>query len=349
MQKLQSKLRTPDFSRLVKTLRCGQADVVPLIELGIAPNIKEAILGRPLHTIQDDIEFMSTHGYDYIKLQPKISFKQKVQTTERKAAGGYSNQPDRAWAAEHDGVVQNWEDFEKYPWPLKEDIDYTNFEKAEDLLPEGMQVIGQYGDIFTNAWEMLGFENFAMTIYEDPELIEAIMERVAEPIVSMFEVMSQMDWVGALWYSDDIAYSSSLMVSPDFLRDHFFPILTKISSYAKAQDKPQLYHTDGLLYDVIEDIIEVGVNGLHPIEPKAMDIRELKDKVEGRLCLCGSIEVDMLCRGEAAAVARLVEERIETVAPGGGLCIGSSNSVPDYAKVENYLAMVQTVHEKGIY
>ncbi len=333
-------LRRPDFARLTTTLHGGQADAVPLIELGIHPKIKEALLGRPIATVADDIAFMASMGYDFVKIQPR--FRMELGRTK-------GDSPDRAWASEHEGVIRSMEDIESYPWPRPEDIDYSNFEKARHLLPDGMGIIGQYGDIFTTVWEMMGFENFAMGIYEDPELIDALFDRVSSLILGMFDTMASMEWVGALWFSDDIAYTQGLMVGPDWLREKFFPCLAHIGSLAKARGIPLLYHTDGVLWEVFDDIIATGVKAQHPIEPKAMDIAEVKARVGDRLCLCGNIEVDALARADEAEIVRQVRDRIERAAPGGGYCLGSSNSVPDYAKLENYVAMVKTALEIGRY
>lgn len=341
-------LRQPDFNRLRTTLMNGRADVVPLIELGIHPTIKGAVLGKPILGPAEDIEFMRSMGYDFVKLQPMYQFEKDRQARRgggnvQRDAGGI----DRAWASEHEGVIQSWEDFEKYEWPRREDVSYRNFEIAAKHLPEGMKVIGQYGDIFTSTWEMMGFEKFAMAMYEEPDLVEAVNAKIADVVLSMFETMAQIECIGALWYSDDIAYTAGLMVSPDWLRENHFPKLKRIGDLAKARELPFIYHTDGVLWDVFEDIIACGVTAQHPIEPKAMDIVEVKDRVGDRLCLCGNIDVDLLARGTTEEIEKLVRRRHGQLAPGGGWCLGSSNSVPDYAKVENYIAMVRTGLECG--
>jgi uroporphyrinogen decarboxylase len=341
-------LREPNFERLTKTLFGGQADCVPLIELGIHPRVKEDILGKPVASVADEAEFMRSMGYDFVKIQPKISFEVGEQKVED-SGEGYANAPDRAWAPEHGGVISSWEDFEKYPWPRVEDIDYSRFEEARGALPDGMGVIGQYGDVFTLAWELMGFENYAMKTFEDPELVKALTDKVGEIVLSMFETMSDMDWVGALWLSDDVAFASGTLLSPDFFREYFFPILAKAASHAKKRKIPFIYHTDGLLWDVLDDIVDSGVNALHPIEPKAMDIREVKAKYGEKLCLCGGIEVDVIARGSKEEMIALTEKILADVAPGGGWCAGSSNSVPDYAKTENYVAMVETILKNGTY
>ena len=80
-----------------------------------------------------------------------------------------------------------------------------------------------------------------------------------------------------------------------------------------------------------------------------MDIAELTRKVSGRLALIGNISNQLLEEGTPAEVAALTRKRLREVAPGGGYCLGSGNSVPDWAKVENYKAMIETGLQYGSY
>ena len=137
------------------------------------------------------------------------------------------------------------------------------------------------------------------------------------------------------------------MVNPSFLRQQFFPYLRKIGDLAKGRHIPFIYHSDGVLWNVMEDILSAGVTALHPIEPKSMEIREVKKQYGKRLCLCGGIEVDTLARGTPEQIRSLTREFLRDVAPGGGWCAGSSNSIPEYVPVKNYCAMVETVLEQG--
>jgi len=155
--------------------------------------------------------------------------------------------------------------------------------------------------------------------------------------------------VEALWYSDDLAYTGGLLVSPKVYREHLFPWVAKIGALCRARGIPFLYHSDGVLWEVLEDLIACGVTSLHPIEPKAMDVAEVKERAGGRLAVLGSIEVDTLARGTPEQVEALVRDRLRRAAPGGGFALGSSNSVPDYAKYENYIAMLEACQRLGDY
>ena len=90
------KLRAPNFDRLVTTLKGGKADCVPLLELGIHPIIKKEILGRPVVTVADDIEFMRSMGYDFVKVQPAIQMdvaRTTVASVGKAADGGDAPRP----------------------------------------------------------------------------------------------------------------------------------------------------------------------------------------------------------------------------------------------------------------
>ena len=208
-----------------------------------------------------------------------------------------------------------------------------------------MGVIGQYGDIFTMTWEMMGFETFSFALFENPDLIKNLNEILGELVLSMFEVFAQHDNVDVLWYSDDIAFTNGLIVSPDVLDQFIFPWLKKIGELAKKYKKPLIFHTDGILYDVFDKIIDCGVDAIHPIEPKAMELADVKKKYGKKLCLIGNIDVDLLARGTPEQVRTKIEENIEIAGYNGGYIIGSGNSIPEYVSYENYLTMLEFTKE----
>jgi uroporphyrinogen decarboxylase len=337
----------PDISQLIANLRRQPASRVPNVELGIHPTIKERFLGRPIVTLGDDVEFWHRAGYDYVKLQPGVDFDPARIASDRNLMANAEGTVVRKWASEGSGVISSREDLERYVFPKPEDLSYERFDQVKPLLPPGMGVIGQYGDIFTMTWEMMGFEAFSMAVYEDPGLVEALNEKVGEIVLSMYQKMAVHPAVDILWYSDDIAYATGLMVSPALLRRYFFPWLKAIGDLARGAGKPFMYHTDGILYDVMEDILSCGVDALHPIEPKAMELAEVKRRYGDRLCLIGHVDVDMLSRGTPAQVREQVRKNIAEAWNGTGYCAGSGNSIPEYVDFRNYMAMLDAVREFG--
>lgn len=337
----------PDIQQLIHTLRRQRGAFVPLAELGVHPMIKERFIGHPLLTLGDEVEFWYGAGYDYVKLQPTVDFNPGKIGKSDKVTYNSDGTVSRKWASEGKGIITTDDEYERYRFPRASDFDYGRFEQIRALLHPGMGVIGQYGDIFTMTWEMMGFETFSIALHENPALVQALNSTIGNLVVSMFEYFAQMDAVDILWYSDDIAYTDGLMVSPAMLRKYFFPWLKKIGDLARASGKPLIYHTDGLLYAVFDEIIACGVDAIHPIEPKSMAISEVKRRYGDRLCLVGNIDVDLLARGSPEEIRRQVRENIETVGYNGGYVVGSGNSVPEYVNFDNYLAMLKAAREFG--
>ncbi len=337
----------PDIGNFTNTLRRRTAAYIPLGELGVHPLIKEQLIGHPIVSLADEVEFWYRGGYDYVKLQPAADF----DPARRGPAGNVTVSLDgavsRRWASEGKGAITSPDDFEHYLFPSRNDFDYSRFEAIRRLLPEGMGVIGQYGDIFTMTWEMMGFETFSLAIFEQPDLVEQINTTVGNLVLSMFEYFSDSDAVDVLWYSDDIAYNQGPMVSPSVLRKYFFPWLRKIGYLAKSHEKPLIYHTDGAILALLPEIIDCGVDAIHPIDPKAMSLEEVKIGFGDRLCLIGNVDVDLLARGTPEQVRTIVRRSIEVAGKGGGYIVGSGNSIPEYVTIENYLAMIHAAREFG--
>lgn len=337
----------PDIEQLKLTLRRGKGSFVPLIELGVHPDIKARHLGRKILTLQDDVDFWYSAGYDYVKLQPVADFNPAKIGVEDHLTYNEDGTVFRKWATEKSGVIATLADLERYQFPGTNDFDYTRFEEVQPLLPEGMGVIGQYGDIFTMTWEMMGFEAFCLAVFDNPELVERLNQKIGGLVISMFEYFAQSDAVDILWYSDDIAFKSGLFVSPGMLRQYFFPWLRKIGQLARDSNKPLLYHSDGMLWEVLDEIVDCGVDALHPIEPKAMDINKVKQQYGDRLCLLGNVDVDVLARGTKEEIQMIVRDNVEHVGYNGGYCVGSGNSIPEYVKYENYCALLEAAQEFG--
>ena len=91
-----------------------------------------------------------------------------------------------------------------------------------------------------------------------------------------------------------------------------------------------------MIWDIMDNLIEIGVDALHPIDPNCMDIYEVKRKVRDKICIIGNISNDLLMGGTTEEINELTKNRIKHLAPGGGYCVESGNSLPDWAEIENY-------------
>jgi uroporphyrinogen decarboxylase len=341
----------PDFNRLRTTLLvAGEPDRVPTIELLADREIKEAFLGRPIESVADDVDFWHQAGYDYIHIRAGYEYRMlgDEDTVATSTYGG--DFQVRRWSSSRDTWCNSWEEYEAYPWPDPETIDYSTVRLAAEALPEGMMVISGVGGIFTRVWRIMGYENFCYALVDQPDLVAALFQRVGETQLAAFERIVEMDRIGAMWYGDDLAYTEGLMVSPHVLRRHVFPYVKEMGRVCQRKDLPFILHSDGDLWSIMDDLLDAGFNAIHPIEPKAMDLAELKERLGHRLCFLGAIDLgEVLTRGTPALVNETVRECIRIAAPGGGYCVGTSNTVAHWIPMENYRAMLAAARKYGRY
>lgn len=119
---------------------------------------------------------------------------------------------------------------------------------------------------------------------------------------------------------------------------------------AKEIKKPWIQHSDGNLFPILDGLITLGMNGIHPVQPAAMDINRLKREYGDKLCIIGNIDLDYtLPNGTEEEVEAEVRDRIEKIGKGGGYMISSANSITDYCKTENVLAMARAIRKYGPY
>lgn len=341
----------PDFERLRKVLCLdGEPDRVPNIELHVDWQIKQEFLNRPINSVQDDVDFWYQAGYDYIYLRANYEYR---MVGDGKADEDHIYAGDMQvteWVEDEKSLVSNWEEYESYPWPDPETIDYSNLVECAASLYPGMKIISGVGGIFTRVWRIMGFDTFSYALVDNPKLIDEMFKRIGETQLAVFRKIVEMDQIGAMWCGDDLAYKSGTIIHPDLLRKYLFPYLRQMGDICKEKGIPFVLHSDGNLWKILPDLLDAGLSALHPIEPLAMDSLELKKVYGDRLSLLGNIEIgDLLTMGTPAEVDAEVKFRIGKLARGGGYAVGSSNTVAHYVKMENYKAMIEATRKYGKY
>jgi uroporphyrinogen decarboxylase len=333
----------PDFTRFQVALAGGRPDRVPMAEVGIAPELKAAFLGHPICSLQDEVAFWREAGYDYVllgrtlglSLFPGISYGRPIG-----AAGG------RAWASESAGPIATPADFEAYPWPDPDQADYSEFKEIGGCLPAGMRVIAYLGPVFQWVWMLMGFERFCYALGDDRDFLARMFARVGQIRLAVMEnILACCGELGAVWMLDDIAYNEGMMISPAVWRRYALPWLRDIAGLARQQRLPLIYHSDGVFWDVLDEILSLGVCAIHPIEPKGMgeDLARLRGRLASRACLVGGIDLDTLIRRTPADVVAETRRVLNALAPAGGYVAGSSNTLTADVPVANYRAMLETI------
>ena len=191
----------------------------------------------------------------------------------------------------------------------------------------------------------MGMKNFGIALFDNRDFVERVLDRYCDWAVVVAERMCQLDF-DVYVTTDDMAFKSAPFFSPKVFRELVLPRYKRL---AEKITIPWIIHTDGNILPFLDDLLDLGIAGLHPIQKGSMDIRDMKKRYGDRLCLLGNVDLNILGIGTQEDVRAEVRALIKDVGPGGGYIVTSGNSLAAYLKPENVIALSQAVQEYGQY
>jgi len=374
-------LEKPDFEgRFLKAVFCqGEPDRIPMMEAGVANNIKEKFLGRPIRSLEDEVDFWYTAGYEAIPLEaglrpiidaaihhdnsgrydssaldsPGVKAAKQFginRMLEKHLASPNAHGGTRTWAPERDGIISSMEDLEAFPWPDPAELNYQIIRDIRTFLPPGMGTLCYAGAIFSSLMLMMGLETCFIHMLQGTELFQRLLKKIGEFQVAVVEILVELGTLGGIWINDDMGFKTRTLVNPNLYRRYTFPYYREIRHILDRKGLPLLLHSDGNITDILPDLVEIGFNAIHPIEPEAMDIYKARQIVGDKVCLIGNLSLAFpLGTGTPADVIDGTRRLIRTMAPGGSYVMSSGNSIPEYIPYENWKAMRDTALNEGLY
>jgi uroporphyrinogen decarboxylase len=148
--------------------------------------------------------------------------------------------------------------------------------------------------------------------------------------------------VDGIFLSDDYGHQRSLLMSPDQWREFIKPRLREFFARIKGEGLFTFLHSCGNISEIVPDLIEVGLDVLHPVQPEAMDIASLKAKYANRLAFYGGISTQRtLPRGTPEEVAEEVRRTVQFMAKDGGYILAPGITLQHDILLENILAFIR--------
>lgn len=330
----------PNCERLKNTLlRKEVPKRVPFMELYQDDEIRTAILGRPIGNIRDIAELQLRLGYDTIPFRMSPPFRMVRKEAEDTAQ---LTRRGRSWVVESQGVIKNSEDFRNYLWPEVDRTIPAQLDYAQQVLPEGMGITLQTSGVFENLIRVMSYEGLSEALYDDPQLVQNVADRIGELIFRTYARVIDCEKVIGVFYGDDMGFKTSTIISPEHLRTYILPWQRRIADLCHERGKIMIIHSCGNVDAVMEDLISyVGIDAKHSFEDAIEPVGSVKKRYGDRIGVVGGIDMDFLSRQSAEEVARYSRKVLEECAPGGGYALGSGNSVANYVPVENYFAMLR--------
>ena len=199
--------------------------------------------------------------------------------------------------------------------------------------------MAQHGIGLDDVRHMLGFELFSYVWADEPGLISEALEAATERNIAECHAIADAELSPVVLTYGDIACKQRLLHSPQFLREEFFPRLKRLNDTWHEHGLKCLFHSDGYLMEVMDDLIETGIDGLNPIETVAgMSLREVREAYGDKLFLVGGIDMSqLLSQGTPEEVREVCRQAIRDAYP--GYFMGSTTEADNSCRLENLDAM----------
>lgn len=333
------KPHIPDFDQLRAVLTHEKPDRPVLFEFFLNDRLYAAANGgqpRPEDAVEHQLYLanaMASYGYDHC---------QAVGCPLVFIQGPLHKKQTRSLNENH--FIQNWDDFENYPWPDPDALDYSVLDKVKGKLPGNMKLLFSSAGILETAMEMIGYESLCYMIYEEPELVEAVFNRIGELHVKHYSHALEHDTVGLIFGNDDWGFNTHTLLSPTSLRELVFPWYKKIVAMAHSAGRVTGLHSCGKLDAVMDDIIhDIQFDGKHSYQDKITPVEQAYTRWGKDIAILGGLDMDFLARSTPETIRRRAEAMLEQTVEGGSYALGSGNSIADFVPDENFHAMISAV------
>jgi uroporphyrinogen decarboxylase len=256
-------------------------------------------------------------------------------------------------------VNPSLDDLKKFKWPSPSDIeDFAKWgEKAQNIRQKTDRalVARMPMGIVTQAQILRGFEGWALDLVLNRKFSDALHEKLAEIWIEtgnrMLEALG--DNVDILFFGDDYGAQNQLMLSPQMFRERIKPLLKQMVGSVKAKTKAKVVlHSCGSVYPLIEDFIDIGIDGLNPLQSTAKDMepQKIKEKAGKDLALWGGIDTHVILpKGTPKDVKEEVKTKIAILGEGGGYVLSADHNILMDVPPENLIAMFEATIEYGKY
>ncbi|WMJ22837.1 uroporphyrinogen decarboxylase family protein [Paludicola sp. MB14-C6] len=239
-------------------------------------------------------------------------------------------------------------DIENYPWPKAEYCDFTKVYEEIDKYQDKMVFTGLWSPFFHIVADFFGMENYFIKMYENPEIVEAVTERIVDFYVEANEKFfaGLGDRADVMFFGNDFGTQLDLFISPDNFRKFVMPSFKRLIAVGKKYNKKVMLHSCGSIYRIIPDLIEAGVDVLHPIQAQAkgMSAAELA-QYKDDLAFVGGIDAQSFFVNATPEQIKEEVRRVKSILGPSIVISPSHEEILPNVPAANVLAMAQASRE----
>jgi uroporphyrinogen decarboxylase len=232
-----------------------------------------------------------------------------------------------------------------YKWPDPFKAEEKGFYLYEELIATCGKEYAILGGIpctvFEAAWYLRGLENFLIDLYTNRDFAIELLNKCMDYHLAISKKLVAMG-VDIIWWGDDVSCETGPLISPQLFRELLKPMYAFMIQEVRKINKNVLvaFHSDGKIGWMLDDLVEIGMNIINPLQPDVNDVAAIKKQYGKKLSFWGNVDTrNIMSHGSCSEVVNAVRNVVETLGPGGGLILASNHMIQATARaVDNTIA-----------
>ena len=261
-------------------------------------------------------------------------------------------------AQEHGGYCEmvehplaDLDQYDHFVWPDPLEVSKIGLEENRALIQHDGKEYGIIGAVacsmLEGAWYLRGLENLLVDLANNLDFVNDLLDRCMQHSLALSRELVKMG-VDILWWGDDFSVETGPLMSPELFRQLLIPRYASVIEELKGIDKhiKFAFHCDGKVEWALDDLVEIGVDIINPLQPDANDVAAVKKRYHKQLGVWGNADTrSVMSKGSVADVVEEVKLVIDTLSPGGGHLLSSNHTIQATPRaVENTVAYYWAAH-----
>ncbi len=237
--------------------------------------------------------------------------------------------------------------FDGYAFPESPDPRFfADIERDIASAPDRFRMFNVGLALFERAWSLRGMENILVDLYDNPMFVHEMFDRIAACQTALVREALRHD-IDAVFFMDDWGQQKGLIMGPVLWRKFILPVLRRMYGTVRDAGKYVVIHSCGDVDELYDDLIDAGVNCVHPVQPEVMDAPALIGAYRGRLAFYGGLSTQrVLPFGTPDDVKREVRMLLDA-GRDGGYIFAPAQSIEGDVPLGNILALIETVRRES--
>ncbi|MEG1426084.1 MAG: uroporphyrinogen decarboxylase family protein [Oscillospiraceae bacterium] len=338
------RTREADFNDLVKVCHRIPTEHPVLFEIFMDGQYYEFFSGKKMNTVKSnsleelELILLAFHnaGFVYGSIHgSEFGFPRKEQ------------EHGNSISINDGAVISDWDSFRNYNWMDPDHCDYSKLQGISGKLPDKMKllVMGP-GGVLENVTALIGYDNMCYMLYEDPELLQAVFDKVGSTLLRYYENSLEYDSVGGIISNDDWGFNTQTFLSVSDMRKYVFPWHKKIVEAAHKKGKFAILHSCGYMNDVFDDIIDdMKFDAKHSYEDNIFSVEKSYEKWGNRIAILGGLDLNFLISASMDEMVTRATALVQNSQERGGYALGSGNSLCFYLPEDKVIALLNIANQ----